>query len=124
MLRKLIDSPWTYFGLAVLLVVLAVASQIRSVGEDAPMGTPADLEKLADRDDLNVMQHHDGKCPVPLHMLAVMFRARLPHESAEVEGFNSIIQKITGGQGGRTRLPTVSDRLRNKVVEAKTNAPD
>ena len=55
MLRKLIDSPWTYFGLAVLLVVLAVASQIRSVGEDAPMGTPADLEKLADRDDLNVI---------------------------------------------------------------------
>ena len=55
MLRKLFDSPWTYFGLALLLVVLAVASQIRSVGEDAPMGTPADLEKLADRDDLNVI---------------------------------------------------------------------
>ena len=55
MLRKLIDSPWTYFGLAALLVVFAVASQIRSVGEDAPMGTRADLEKLAERDDLNVI---------------------------------------------------------------------
>ena len=55
MLRKLIDSPWTYFVLAALLVGLAVVSQIESVGEDAPPGTVADLEALAERDDLNVI---------------------------------------------------------------------
>ena len=55
MLRKLIDSPWTYFALAALLVGLAVLSQIESVGEDAPPGTVADLESLAARDDLNVV---------------------------------------------------------------------
>mgnify|MGYP001394182203 CR=1 FL=1 len=55
MLRKLIDSPWTYFALAALLVVIAVASQIESVGEDAPSGTAVDLESLGDREDLNVI---------------------------------------------------------------------
>lgn len=56
MVRKLIDSPWTYFILAGLLLVGGALSQLRFVsGEDAPPGTAAEFNSLSERDDLNLL---------------------------------------------------------------------
>ncbi|MFP6641661.1 MAG: sulfatase, partial [Myxococcota bacterium] len=56
MIRKLIDSPATYFILAGLLLLAAVLSQLRlASGEDAPHGTVAEIESLAQRDDVNLI---------------------------------------------------------------------
>lgn len=43
MLRKLFDSPWLYFGLAALLVVLGVLSQFRRPSVEAPTGRLEDV---------------------------------------------------------------------------------
>jgi arylsulfatase A-like enzyme len=48
-LRRLLDSPWTYFGLAALLVVVAVASQFRVHFPSRPVGTIDDLAGLRNR---------------------------------------------------------------------------
>ena len=47
MLRKLFDSPWLYFGLAALLVVLGVLSQFRRPSVEAPSGS---LEEVLPRE--------------------------------------------------------------------------
>jgi len=54
-MRRLLDSPWLYFGLAGVLLVAAIASQFRIGPEPLPTGTVDDLQKLRDRDDLNVV---------------------------------------------------------------------
>ena len=56
MLRRLLDSPWTYFTLAGLLLVGGVlASVVRLNLPALPKGTAADLLTLRERDDLNVV---------------------------------------------------------------------
>jgi arylsulfatase len=54
-LRKLLDSPWTYFVLAGLLAVAAVASQFEIRLPSRDSGTVADIPKLKERDDTSVL---------------------------------------------------------------------
>ena len=54
-MRKLLDSPWLYFGRAAVLVVLALAAQSRFEEPPRPVGTADDIAKLRERDDLNVL---------------------------------------------------------------------
>ncbi len=55
MLRKILDSPWLYFGLAALVLVVAVVSQFRIDLPSRPVGSVADLDRLKERDDVNVV---------------------------------------------------------------------
>ncbi len=55
MLRRLLDSPWTYFAGAGLLVILAIASQFEVRLPARPVAEPSEIAKLRDRDDLNVL---------------------------------------------------------------------
>lgn len=54
-MRRLLDSPWLYFGLAAVLAVAAIASQFRLGPPPKPTGTVDDIVALAERDDLNVV---------------------------------------------------------------------
>ena len=49
LLRRLLDSPWTYFTLAGLLAIVAIASQFRLHVPSRPMGTIDDLAGLPSR---------------------------------------------------------------------------
>jgi arylsulfatase A-like enzyme len=53
--RKIIDSPWLYFSLAGLLLVVAVLSQVQFGAKPRPGGSVEDLSTLAERDDLNIV---------------------------------------------------------------------
>jgi len=55
MLRKLLDSPWTYFVGAALLVVLTLLTQFEIAGPARPAGSAAEIAKLRERKDLNVV---------------------------------------------------------------------
>jgi len=55
MLRRILDSPWTYFVGAAVLLLAAVASQFRLDIPSRPVGEPADIAKLEERDDLNLV---------------------------------------------------------------------
>ncbi len=55
MLRRLLDSPWTYFVLAGLLVVGGLLSQIRIGVPARPKGDVSELGALRARTDLNVL---------------------------------------------------------------------
>jgi arylsulfatase A-like enzyme len=56
LLRRILDSPWLYFGLAALLVVGSAAYYLGGWERPLrPLGTPADLASLAERDDVNVL---------------------------------------------------------------------
>ncbi len=55
MLRKLLDSSWLYFGLAGLLLAVAVASQIRFAPPGRPSGEVADISKLGEGEPWNVV---------------------------------------------------------------------
>jgi len=55
MLRRLLDSPATYFVGAGILFVLAVASQIEIQLPAREVEPPSEISKLRDRDDLNVV---------------------------------------------------------------------
>ena len=54
-MRRLLDSPWFYFGLAGLLAVAAVASQFRYGPPAKPESTWQQIPALAERGDLNVV---------------------------------------------------------------------
>jgi arylsulfatase A-like enzyme len=55
-LRRILDSPWTYFTLAGLLAVGGLASMLELRGPAKPAGTiEQDLGKLRERGDLNVI---------------------------------------------------------------------
>jgi len=54
-LRKILDSPWLYFSLAALILVVAVFSQLRIHLPSRPTGSLADLDRLRERDDVNVV---------------------------------------------------------------------
>ena len=56
MLRRILDSPWTYFTLAGLLVLAGLASMFRIRGPSRPAGVIAtDLPALRERGDVNVV---------------------------------------------------------------------
>jgi arylsulfatase A-like enzyme len=55
LVRRILDSPWFYFGLAGLLVVVAVASQFEVQIPSRPKGVQEDFLALDERDDLNVI---------------------------------------------------------------------
>ena len=55
MLRRLLDSPRTYFVGAGLLLVIAIASQFELQIPSRSKGTLEDLVALSERDDLNVV---------------------------------------------------------------------
>ncbi len=54
-IRKLLDSPRLYFGLAGLMLIAAVVSQFELNLPTRPVGTIEDLKRLKERDDLNVV---------------------------------------------------------------------
>lgn len=55
MLRRLLDSPVTYFVGAGALLLVAIATQFELNIPSRPSGTVADLAALKDRDDINVL---------------------------------------------------------------------
>ncbi len=55
MFRKLIDSPWLYFTLAALVVVVGIGLQFKRISVDTPEGTAAEIRGIAERDDVNVL---------------------------------------------------------------------
>ena len=55
MSRKRIDTPWFYFSMAILLLVVAVVSQLRFSPQARPQGSVTDLLALDERDDLNLI---------------------------------------------------------------------
>jgi arylsulfatase A-like enzyme len=55
MLRRLLDSPWFYFGGASLLLLAALLTQFEVHVPSRSRGTPADIAKLRDRKDLNLV---------------------------------------------------------------------
>ena len=55
MLRRLLDSPWTYFVAAGLLAVVGIVSQIERREPSRPPGGLPELAALHDRKDLNVV---------------------------------------------------------------------
>jgi len=55
MLRRMLDSAWFYFGLAGVLLLAAVASQFEVRIPTRDVAPIKELEKLRDRDDLNVV---------------------------------------------------------------------
>jgi arylsulfatase A-like enzyme len=55
MFKKLFDSSWFYYGLAILLVVGAVISQIEIHRPARPFGSAEEIPAIAERGDLNVV---------------------------------------------------------------------
>jgi len=55
MSRRLLDQPWLYFAGAALLLLVAVATQFEFSLPARETGTPAELQSLRDRKDLNVL---------------------------------------------------------------------
>lgn len=55
MFKRLLDSSWFYYGLAVLLVAGAVVSQLEIHIPARSVGSPEDIPALAERGDLNVV---------------------------------------------------------------------
>jgi arylsulfatase A-like enzyme len=53
--RRTLDSPWLYLGLAGVLLIVGVYSQVEISLPKRPSGTIDDLASLRDRDDLNVI---------------------------------------------------------------------
>ncbi|HXK22237.1 MAG TPA: sulfatase-like hydrolase/transferase, partial [Myxococcota bacterium] len=55
MLRRLLDSPWFYFGVAALLVVAALLTQFRVHLPSRPEKPLAEMDQLRDRKDVNLV---------------------------------------------------------------------
>ena len=55
MLRRLLDSPWTYLGLAGVLSVLLLDTQFEIRVPPRSSGTPDDIHTLAERTDTNLV---------------------------------------------------------------------
>jgi arylsulfatase A-like enzyme len=54
-LRRLLDSPWTYFGLAGVLFLVLLYTQFEIRVPPRDHGTPDDIPKLAERQDTNLV---------------------------------------------------------------------
>ena len=55
MLRRILNSPWTYFGGAGVLLLAAIASQFEVRLPSRPQGSIPDIAALRERGDLNVV---------------------------------------------------------------------
>ena len=55
MLRSLFDSPWTYFSLAGVLLVVLLFTQFEVVLPPRPRGSAAEIRALAERKDTNLV---------------------------------------------------------------------
>jgi arylsulfatase A-like enzyme len=55
MWRRLLDSPWTYFSAAGVLLVVAIATQFEVRFPSRAEGSVEDIERLRDRGDLSVL---------------------------------------------------------------------
>ena len=55
MLRRLWNSPYLFFGLAALGVLVAIFAQLEIDFPKRPAGTPEEISLLAERDDLNLV---------------------------------------------------------------------
>jgi len=55
LLRRLLDSPWTYFSLAGVLFLVLIMTQFEIRPPPRPKGTAADIASLKDRKDLNLV---------------------------------------------------------------------
>ena len=55
MLKRLLRSRWLYFVVGALMVVAAIYLQFDIRLDPRPLGEPADIEKLSERDDVNVL---------------------------------------------------------------------
>lgn len=55
MLRRILDSAWLYFGLAAVLLLVGVLSQIEFEPPGLQKAGPEEIVALAERDDLNVL---------------------------------------------------------------------
>ena len=55
MLRRLLDSPWTYFAGAGILLLVAIATQFEVRLPSRPEAPPDEIAKLRERGDLNVL---------------------------------------------------------------------
>lgn len=55
LLRRIIDSPWFYYGLAGLLAAGALISQLEINLPSRPTGAPEEIAQLRERDDVNVI---------------------------------------------------------------------
>jgi arylsulfatase A-like enzyme len=55
MLRRLLDSPWLYFGAAALLLVAALVTQFEVSIPSRSEAPPSELAKLRERKDLNLV---------------------------------------------------------------------
>ena len=54
-MRRLLDSAWFYFGLAGVLAVVAIASQLRWEIPPKRVGSLEDVAKIAESDDINLV---------------------------------------------------------------------
>ncbi len=55
MWRRILDSPWLYFGGAGVLLLVAVLSQVEIRMPVRPVGTIEQIQTLRERDDVNVV---------------------------------------------------------------------
>jgi arylsulfatase A-like enzyme len=55
MWRRLLDSRWFYVVAAILMLVAVVASQLDVRRDARPLGTPEDIARLHERDDINLL---------------------------------------------------------------------
>jgi choline-sulfatase len=55
MLSRLLRARWLYFVVGALMVVAAIYSQFDIRIDPRPLGEPADIEKLHERNDLNIL---------------------------------------------------------------------
>ena len=54
-MRRLLDSAWFYFGMAGVLAVVAIASQLRWEIPPKRVGSLEDIAKIAESDDINLV---------------------------------------------------------------------
>ena len=121
--KKLSSFPWLLLRLleappsVACPIRIAVATQLLglSAQELNKQGLFDDVTRkllfwfLAELQDMK----NTGHCAVSLYVFLLMFRARLPYESQEVEAFNNTIQTIAK-LAPRIGIRLASDRLRNK----------
>ena len=55
MIRRWLDSPVFYFGVAAILIAIGVGTQVVVELPKRPEGDPSQIRSLAERDDLNVV---------------------------------------------------------------------
>ena len=68
------------------------------------------------RDDFSATVASGGVISAKLYSFLLLLRAKLPWDSQEVEGLNSVVQRI-GDHAPNISIALASDRLRNKMAQ-------